>query len=320
MPRSRIALLSPRLVNARRTPDPFTGWRGFLLESRFGKKAMPRNIIPFPHRKTTVIKSMNVGDVNLNANVGGNIAITIRKQRPKIAPIPVDDPITPENKTVLKELAEKIVCLAIIAGKYQESRRAFGSVRDNLNKVLGVTTINECRNENFRKGRDFLQIWLFTLLTNDKVIKNPPDWWRDYLKAGIHINLQKNRIDEHTYENWMVKKYAVDSSMDLPDKELAELFNYSKTGKFDLTRINENPRDFTLRHKALITYFDEREAAGNFSRKDVRMNKKELLEELQKRDKTLFSIALPTFAKFVKEAKKIDPFKLKDGRPSTVKL
>lgn len=312
----------PRLVYARRTPEPFTGWRGFFPESSLRKKAMPgsRKITKFPSKRTTIIRNMNVGDVGINANVEGDLSINIRRQRPKATPISVIDQITPENKLILQELTEKIVDLGLITGFFLEKNKAFPSIRRSLNKQLKITSINEANNTQFQKGEKYLTQWLYVLLTDDKVIKNPPDWWRDYLIIGIHTNTNKNKINEATYKAWMIEKFSRDSSTDLNNKELAELFNFSKNGRFDLTRIKENPRDFTLRLQALIQYFEEREREGNFSRENTGMRLNELFLELQSRDKTLFAMAESTFKKFTDEARKITPFRLKTGRPSTVKL
>lgn len=258
------------------------------------------NIIQFPN--------MNIGNVKINANVNGNFVVKVKKSRPN--PIPIENPINPPHQLVLKELSDKIVDLGLIIGDYQSKEKAYPIVRGNLNKKLGVTTIKECSDDRFEDGREYLQRWLWALITNDKVIKNPPPWWRDYLLSGIHINL---KVGDEQYRDYLNTRYSVKSAEELNNIELAKVFNYSKTGKFDVSRIKENIRDFNLRMNSFSRWLDEMEQACEFDRMNIRMTKEQIHEVLKEYEPTLWQIALSTFLGFWSKAKKILKFDSKRG-------
>ena len=272
------------------------------------------NINPFSEKATTIIENMSVGDVNLNANVNGNLVVNVNKQRPK--PIQIQSPITQKHQLIIKETSDKIVELGIIIGEFSNPQKGYSKVRGSLNKILGITTIKECPDELFSQGCNYLSRWLYAFLTNNRVITNPPDWWRDYLLNGIHIHTSTNGVEEEKYREFLKYKYFVTSSTELDNKKLAELFNYSKTGKFDASR-QRNPRDFEMRINAFSIYLDEKEQEGNFNRMNIRETRAKVLSELQQRDRSLFSISVSTFDTFLKKAKKMISFNFKSGsRPS----
>lgn len=70
---------------------------------------------------------------------------------------------------------------------------------------------------------------------------------------------------------------------------------------------------FEMRLEEFESYLEEKEQAGDFDRMNIVIKKEEMLVELQKRNRVLFSISLSTFEAFLKKAKKRIPFSSKYG-------
>lgn len=264
----------------------------------------------FPPNESDKTVNINTGDLNINANVNGDVNLTIKKPRPK--PIPIEGAITPNHKRIFKDLIDKIVDLGIRTNKYKDHRDGQPKVRNALHRKLDVSRTDDIKDEFFNEGECYLQKWLFSLLTNDEVISKPPEWWRDYLLGGIHINKERNGVSDETYRDYLKEHYYKDSAEELSNDQLADVFNHSKNGRFIASkRLHYSVNDLRLR--ALIRYFDEKEQAGDFDRMNIRITKKEMFSELQNRDRSLFAMASSTFDDFLTKAKKIMPFHSNPG-------
>lgn len=259
----------------------------------------------------TVIEELNIENVeSMTNNIGtiNNYYQEPPKQVNKI--IPIENGLSKKQKDFVSDTTDKIWEL----GKITKDRDAIHkTIKGRFNAQGNVTNIHHYPADKWEEGKRVLQIWLGKLLTHEKVIEKPPEWWRNHLYSAIHAELNNNGTED-AYKQWLKIAFLTEHTDDLSNEELAEAYKKRKN-KFSNPKPKENPRDFELRIKAIEIYFDEMESIGKFSRHNIRMTGAELLKELQARDRSLFAMAESTFTSFLKQAKKVIPFALKQGRP-----
>jgi hypothetical protein len=220
-----------------------------------------------------------------------------------------------KQKTYFRETINKVWELGKIT---KNSKATHAIVRDSVNRAGGVTTVNLYPADRYWDGVIELEIWLSPMLVHEKVIENPPEWWRSHLMQAVHIWLERNGT-EAAFQEWLKTLYGVESMDELDDSELAEAYKARKN-KFVNPKEKQHPRDFENRLSALIRFFDEAEEAGLFDRTRIPWERRELLEALQATDRTLFSLSESTFETFLKQAKKQLAFGFKRGTRSPTRL
>lgn len=268
-------------------------------------------------------ESLTVGNVESMTNHIGNIEQVHhhhygKQPRAKniVAPLTEEDGgLSKKQKDYFTDTINKIVELGEITGEY---RAKHAIVRSQVNDEGGVTTVTRYPAAKFMDGVKVLNRWIGPMLIHEKVVANPPEWWRDHLYKAIHSELS-TKGTESAFREWLRITYSTDSITDLSDSELAEVYAKRKR-KFSNPKVTENPRDFELRVVALAAYLDEAERAGRFDRMRIPLEYREILQELQASNRQLFSISESTFETFAKKAKKQLSFKLKQGVRSQARV
>lgn len=261
-------------------------------------------------------ETVSIGNVENMTNHIGNVE-QINHHHYEKPPRPVHKirPLSEEEgglslaqRKYFRETIDKVCEL----GKVVKNPKAIHAiVRASVNRAGGVDTVGLYPAAFYWEGVIELERWLTPMLTHDKVMANPPEWWRAYLKQGVHIWLAKNGTEE-AFRVWLGVRFDAESMDDLSDSDLAEAYKARKT-KFANPKEKVHPRDFENRLVALERYFDEAEYQGRFDRMKIPLERKELLAELRATDRTLFAIAESTFDTFLKQVKKRTSFGFQRG-------
>jgi hypothetical protein len=274
---------------------------------------------------STVIE--NVEKMTQNNNIGPVESLAVinhfhpgSKQETRVIVKANETHLSGEQKTEIARLVNRLGDLLIRSNRAldaDDKGKWYGIARKELNKHCNETTINTFPKTKYPEAVSYLNDRINYQLDNKYVIGSPPEWWREELIGRIHSNVAKNQIHDEQYRSRLWEKYGKRSSQELEDCELAEFWKYSIKGKFSPVKEIESSRDFNQRIRALDDYL---ESIGGFDRPDIGMGGPELLSRLQERSPEQWNMTPGSFTKWILKAKKdMRPFKLRTGRPVTLK-
>lgn len=243
----------------------------------------------------TIVKSINVGDVNMNVKAEGNVTIKVKKQKTDIPPI--DNPLTPGHRAELKDLIDKLVNLS----GYLKKPLAYSSAWSMLNRQaksmgkVGVTTVNQYPDCDFERGKKFIQQQIAILNKKPTIKKNSPNV-RNRQISDIQTRCKQLGIADNKRREVMENRFGEgkNSLTKLTDNELQEFYNYvfSSSPKFTITQPKQSIQQ--LREKSLSGLVDEMErqaidSGEYFDRQAIRTKRETIHERLQARDPGLFA-------------------------------
>ncbi|OAI12635.1 hypothetical protein A1507_18805 [Methylomonas koyamae] len=253
----------------------------------------------------TIVKNINVGDVNMNVKAEGNVTVKIKK--PKADMPSIDNPLTPGHRAELKDLIDKWVNLS----GYLKKPLTFSAAWSMLNRQaksmgkVGVTTINHYPDCDFERGKKFIQQEIAKLNKKPTVKKNSPTWRNSQISA-IQTRCKQMNIADEKRRGYMESRFGVgkNSLTKLTDTELQEFKDYVMNGspKFDYKQPQAPMQQ--IREKALSSLIDEMEKAAidsgeYFNRESIPFKRETMLDKLQARDPGLFGdLAIASFKAF----------------------
>lgn len=261
-------------------------------------------------------ESLSIGNVENMTNHIGNVEQINHNHydkppRPvyKIRPLSKDEGgLSLSQRKYFRETIDKVCELGKIV---KNPKAVHGIVWASVNRAGGVDTVGLYPAALYWAGVIELERWLSPMLTHEKVMGNPPEWWRSHLKQAVHIWLEKNDTEE-PFRVWLKVRFDAESMDDLSNPDLAEAYKARKN-KFANPKEKIHERDFDNRLVALERYLDEAEHQGRFDRMHIPLERRELLTKLQATDRTLFAISESTFETFLKQAKRRTSFAFKRG-------
>lgn len=248
----------------------------------------------------TIVKNINVGDVNMSVKAEGNVTVKIKKPKADIPPI--DNPLTPGHRAELKDLIDKWVNLS----GYLKKPLAFSAAWSMLNRQaksmgkVGVTTINHYPDCDFERGKKFIQQEIAKLNKKPTVKKNSPNWRNSQISA-IQARCKQMNISDEKRRGYMEIRFGVgkNSLTKLTDTELQDFYAYVMSGspKFTITQTKQSIQQ--LREKSLSVLVDELEQRAidngeHFDRQAIRTRREYIQGRLQDKDPGLFSDLSPS--------------------------